>query len=188
MTLLTDRVGCGQENDRILSALWIKGQTTLDLGCGNAPVTRHMKPCVMIDCDARDKSPENTILCDIRNAPSMFRLWSFGTVYMVDVIEHLHTHEGLKLLSELEALCQRIAIFTPLGEMWVTPESTNPHAHRSGWTEDQLAGLGYHTWVWPTFHRYPDGYVHGAIWAWKTLRDAPDITPDKLAKLANVQP
>jgi len=161
---------------------------TLDLGCGQATETQNMIPHVLIDLrlrEAPERSPDDLIVCDFTLAPQMFQTWRFGTCYMIDTIEHLHRAQGEKLLPEIEALCDRVAVFTPLGELWVTPESDNPHAHRSGWTPAEFEQRGYHVWEWPIYHKWPDGHVHGAFWAWKDRSGS--LTPLELAKLACVQ-
>jgi hypothetical protein len=185
--LTTDRGGSADESARIVSALIVPGMTTLDLGCGEAPFTKHLRDVVHIDLKPHVTQPDRLIVADIRDVPVMYAHWRFGTCFLLDVLEHLTKDDGSALLRDLEALCQRIVVFTPTGELWVTPDEGDPHSHRCGWTPVELEALGYHVWEWPRYHEFPDGNTHGAFWAWKCLC-GPSLTPEELAAASEVEP
>jgi len=185
MNITTNRQGDSRESERIVHAMLIGSLPTLDLGCGAAPYTRNLQDCVWMDMKPHATWPKRIIVDDIRKAPDMFQKWKFGTGVMLDVVEHLHKPDVLKLLAGLEPLCRRVLIFTPLGDLWLTPDSTDPHHHVSGWTPEEFQAMGFHTWTWPKFHLFENGVTHGAFWAWKCL-DGIRIDPIQLASMAKV--
>lgn len=181
MKLTTNRVGVFSEGCRIVSSFVIPWTKTLDLGCGTASHTSTIKECVFMDAEATDHTPKGMIVGDIR---TQFPDDSFGTCFMLDVIEHMTKDDGLKLLGKLKNNCQRIVLFTPLGDLWIT-DNPSPHSHKSGWTPDDLPGWNF--WVWPSFHKFADGNTHGAFWAWKTFRGE-EVTPLELATISGITP
>lgn len=179
----TERFGNFEESHRIIRALLNGCATVLDLGCGKRYQTQHIPDTVCVDIDPEFATDPRLLVLDIRTAPSVFRRWHFDAVLLGDVIEHLSKEDGAKLLRELEPITDRIILFTPLGELWLSPpdQANSPHQHRSGWMPGDLPG--YEAWVWPKFHHFPDGGIAAAFFAWKWInKNAP--TPEEISKLA----
>lgn len=163
----TWRAGKEAECRAILDAVYVANGAgkILDLGCRRAQLTRHL-PGVFCDVDPVADGPDNVIKLDIRTAPHHFYGQRFNMVIMTDVIEHLLRDEGEALMAGMSHLCDAMYIFTPTGP-WCTSDGTLPHEHRSGWYPEQFFNRRWHVWEWPAFHRFQDGSVHGAFFAWK---------------------
>lgn len=88
---------------------------------------------------------------------------SFDVISLFDAIEHLTKEDGLELLKE----CQRVArkhilVFTPEGYVrnephnaWGIEGADHWQQHLSGWTIDELKGLGF-----GILHRQPGKTQH----------------------------
>jgi hypothetical protein len=181
----TNRTGDFGESTQIVKALHIQGKRTLDLGCGRAEHTLPLGNVMLVDALKMDGAPDGVVIADIRKIQDIVGSQTFGTVYLLDVMEHLKKDEGVKLLKDLERFCERIVFFTPLGDLWVTDED-HPYSHKCGWLPSEAETLGYKTWSWPQFHKFADGSVHGAFWAWKDKRNTPDAK--WVAKESGVKP
>lgn len=72
---------------------------------------------------------------------------SFDIVTAIDLIEHLATAEGYRLLYEMERVARRkVLVYTPNGFVWQPPSTNNElNAHISGWTVGQLRRFGFTT-------------------------------------------
>jgi hypothetical protein len=156
----------------------------LDLGCANAPNTRGLGQVVHVDIVVRDSPPPRMIVADMLQAPSMFREWPIGTVYMIDSIEHLEQPNACKLLEELDKLAERIVVFVPWGPLWLN-EETGPSGHHSYWYPVDFEARGFTVWEWPNFHVFPDGTKSGAILAWKDIK-SPRCSSEELSMWAGV--
>lgn len=171
--MTTHDIGTLGETCRFLESLRIAEMPVLDLGCGDAPCTHQMEGVVLIDLITRPTNPPGVIVADIRSVCEILRRDYFGTVYLLDVIEHLHKEEGLKLLTDLEQVGKRIVVFTPIGELWMGlnhADPEHPYAHKSGWLPEEMRKLNFQTWEWPEFHKFPDDAepkTCGAFFAWK---------------------
>jgi len=164
MNITTCGQGSHEHGTRVCKELRMRGLPALDLGCGTASHTRKFSNCVFMDIDQTPHTPSGMIVWDIRDVlNSPVKGQRFGTVYLLDVIEHITKEEGRRLISDLQTMAERIVLFTPLGDLWIS-DDPSPHAHKSGWTPEDLPG--WNTWTWPEFHRFADGGVHGAFWAW----------------------
>ena len=183
--MTTNRIGDFSESTRIVKALHIQGKRSLDLGCGKAEHTLPLGDVMLVDAIKMDGAPDGVLIGDIRKIGDIVGIQVFGTVYLLDVMEHLKKDEGTKLLKDLERICDRIVFFTPLGELWVTEED-HPYSHKCGWTPEDAEKLGFKTWSWPKFHKFADGTVHGAFWAWKSKGHTPHAK--WVAKESGVQP
>jgi hypothetical protein len=183
--MITNRIGKFEESTRIVKALHIEGKRALDLGCGKAEHTLPLGDLMLVDAIKMEGAPEGVLIADIRNIDPIVESNRFGTVYLLDVMEHLTKVEGLKLLKELERHCDRIVFFTPLGDLWMTNDD-HPYSHKCGWMPKEAVDLGYKVWEWPIFHKFADGQIHGAFWAWKDSVKTPSA--DSIAKLAGVAP
>lgn len=181
--ITTNRTGQSAEATRIVHALY--NRPGIELGCGNAPHTRMLPEMTFADLIVRENPPEGIVVMDITEAPVRFSDRRFGTVIMLDVVEHLYKLPALKLLADLEKITDRIVIFTPLGELWMENE-TGPSGHHSGWLPSDLEHFGYTTWSWPVFHDFGGGSTHGAFWAWKDVRGVTPTVED-VAKKAGVE-
>lgn len=180
----TTRIGNGDESRRIVAALNTPWNDPLDLGCGAAHYTKEMPGVLLIDCLKMDGAPSNVHLTDIRNVSGYASGRRFGTVYLLDVMEHLTKEEGKKLLSDLYEVSDRIVFFTPLGELWVTNDD-HPYSHKCGWLPKEAEDLGFTVWEWPVFHKWEDGKTFGAFWAWRD-RDTESPSVDEISEIAGV--
>lgn len=184
MNITTNRIGDYGESSRIVSSLRISGKPCLDVGCGSAGHTKALPRCVFVDVDKAEGTPGEMIVWDIRDIlNSPVGGMRFGTAYLLDVIEHITKEEGKKLLSDLQSISERVVLFTPLGELWIS-DDPSPHAHKSGWTPEDLPG--WNSWTWPVFHKFADGNTHGAFWAWWSKDQNP--SPRSVATQAKVTP
>lgn len=184
----TMRRGDGSEFARIVKSLYefYGGAGVLDLGCREAPATRHFQG-VWIDLEPLFEEPHAVIIKgDIRNFDSFNQVTSrhFSLLTMFDVIEHLTREDGLSILDRATNYCDSAMIFTPTGELWVhDPVGQSPHDHRSGWYPEEFWENGWTVWEWPIFHQN-DGSVHGAFMAWKGPRT---ISVKECAEAAGVK-
>lgn len=87
---------------------------------------------------------------------------SVDLVLLIDVVEHLDKKSGWMLLSEAERISRKkILVWTPEGKMLQDHEHFDPNdrpwmpglEHKSGWTKDDLDGIGYDCAVWPNYHK-----------------------------------
>lgn len=82
---------------------------------------------------------------DLRTILPTIEARSYDLVYALDVIEHLVTDDGVKMLVEMERIARRrVLIFTPNGFM--KQDGVNQwQTHRSGWVDRQFKSMGYYT-------------------------------------------
>lgn len=166
----------------MIRALLTGCQRVLDLGCGERHHTKHLPDTVWVDLDPKHAKDSRVLIMDIREAAHAFRRMRFDAALLTDVLEHIPKNEGIQLLSQLEFISDRIIIFTPLGDLWVT-DSESPHSHKSGWVPCDLPS--YHNWVWNHFHRFKDGHTHGAFFAWKWTNGTTP-SPEQISGLSNI--
>lgn len=184
--MITDRQGTGKIGEVITATLLLDCQKVIDLGCGPMTHTKHLNSSVWIDLDPKHAPDPRVLVMDVREAPHVFRRMHFDCALLTDVIEHFPKQDGGKLLKELEAIADRIVVFTPLGEMWVDPnrDPESPHHHRCGWMPYELEALGFKTWVWPRFHNF-DGSIFGAFYAWKWM-NGKTPTAEEISALSGI--
>lgn len=70
---------------------------------------------------------------------------SFDLCTAIDLLEHLDTADGYRLLYEMQRVSQKtVAIYTPNGFLWQPPSPNNPYnAHVSGWQAKDLISFGF---------------------------------------------
>lgn len=184
--MITEKKGTEHEGRRIIRALIDDCPKVLDLGCGGRFYTHDIPNTVWIDIDPKLATDPRVLLMDVREAPQALRRMHFDVALMTDIIEHFPKADGYKLLQELENLAERIIVFTPLGNMWVTDKEPGSHMHhRSGWFPHELEAIGYKTWAWPIFHNFA-GEIFGAMYAWKWMRQ-PSPDPEDIEKLLSIE-
>lgn len=184
---ITDRQGLPEDARKIVATLLLDCNRVIDLGCGERHYTKHLPNTVWVDIDPNHATDPRVLVMDVREAPQAFRRMRFDAAVMTDILEHFPKADGQKLLREIEPMADRIIVFTPLGEMWVTgQEPESPHHHRCGWMDYELRALGYETWVWPTLHRFEDNkIIFGAFFAWKWMKGQTP-TADQISELSGV--
>lgn len=189
----TRRQGSRAECHRMTDAMYrlCGGGPMIDLGCGEAPLTKDFSG-VWIDSDPRIPAGvelNGTFLhADIRQAPYMQlvrNLGPYNLMAMTDVIEHLRPEDAFRLVKVMSEQCRNAFVFTPLGHLSVVPEATDPHSHKSGWWPETFWASGWQVWEWPEFHLFPNGYKHGAFFAWHMENP---VTPLQLAVHAEIEP
>lgn len=139
-----------------------KNLTLLDLGCGECAQTRQMewKASVHVDLIDDPRRPHTLpfIKCDVRNVADFHH---YDVCLASDLIEHLPRIDGICLLAAMK-LSPLAIVFTPLGEYLVSPESEDPHTHKSGWTPADFPS-GWQFKVFPNWHKQMN---LGAFFAW----------------------
>lgn len=136
----------------------LNGKVVLDLGCGFG-VWGHLLRAIgegekfyLIGCDIFKPylqklhyycPYDDLILCDARNLP--FRSRSVNIVIAFEIIEHLDKNDGIKLLSNLEDLCdEQIVISTPYGFYNQSVVRNNKfEQHKSAWSKEDFENAGY---------------------------------------------
>lgn len=159
--------------DTITSILSRGCDSLLDAGARAGRRTHHLRHIPrLLSVDVMlhtNEPPVPFLLADLRTIDTILAPKSFDFTICLDVIEHITPGEGWRLIKVLEGLTrQTVLFFTPMGELWLE-HMQGPDGHHSGWMPEDFQFAGYEVWAWPNFHRFPDGGVHGAFFAWKTL-------------------
>lgn len=171
----TFRGGTKHESVRIVRTIYqmTGGAPMLDLGCRSAQLTRRLDGA-WVEVDPQPDTPPQAHIIDLRRAPEYFAGETFNLLIMTDVIEHLERLDALSLLRDMKPSTQGTLIFTPVGLF--APSITNgPHSHRSGWSPEEFVANDYSVWEWPSFHRFENGDIRGAFWAWKLREGTPSV-------------
>jgi hypothetical protein len=157
-----------EEYKAILTALYeiAGGPKLLDLGVGEGHVTKDFD-ADYVDLVVRPTAPAKTIKDDIRNAPKRFARFHYNSFLMSDVIEHLTVGDALTLLEGMESVSSCTFIFTPVGPYHIQPQATDPDSHKSAWWPEVFWMKGWEVLEIPAFHRFPNGEILGAFWAWQ---------------------
>lgn len=95
---------------------------------------------------------------------------SYDVISILDGIEHLTKARGLKLINEMKRVCkEQIILFTPDGfsknephHAWGIEAGDEEQRHKSGWTEEELADLGFRYLEGWYFHS-PHNVLYRAI-------------------------
>jgi len=132
-----------------------RAESILDIGCGEgAPmksINRH-KHFYTVGIDIfepyinkckRQGTHNEYVLCDVQNLP--FHRKSFDIVLCMEVLEHLESEAGGKLLEAMEEVaCKQVIISTPVGTYKQCSYDENPHQeHKIIWSPAELKKLGY---------------------------------------------
>ncbi|HEX6208233.1 MAG TPA: methyltransferase domain-containing protein [Actinomycetota bacterium] len=141
---------------RLLGRILSGCGSVLDVGCGSdSPLGRlegRKGHRVGVDIHEGDLQAsrragihEAYAVLDVTLLRSAFRPRSFDCVLASDLIEHLEKDAGYELISAMEELARRrVVVFTPNGFLEQPPDPDNPwQEHVSGWTVEELEGLGY---------------------------------------------
>lgn len=129
--------------------------SVLDVGCGTNSALQFVPgPKVKEGIDAYKKSIEISkakhihsryTLGDIRRLSSYYKPKSFDAVICIDVIEHITSADGKKLIKMMENIAKkRVIILTPNGFYHQHELEGNPYqVHKSGWKSADFKVLGY---------------------------------------------
>ena len=169
----------------ILTRLSAGCESLLDLGCCECAQTKHVaiQKKLYVDIIEQKNHAEPFLKADIRDLPKIAGEKTFDVVTMIDVIEHLKKPDGLRLISQAEAVAKVRSIhFTPYGSLWETDDD-NPASHHSGWLPEEFEAFGYQVCLWPKYHRWESGDTHGAFIAWKTVGSQGEILPGDIEAL-----
>ena len=126
----------------------------LDVGCGFSPVLRDIGIPFTHGLEGYRPDYERSVqlqthhaltLGDAQHISRLFSPSSFDACVALDVIEHLNPSDGLKLIADMERIARkRVVIFTPNGFLAQHhAQSGDLQEHLSGWTAEQMRGLGY---------------------------------------------
>jgi hypothetical protein len=174
-----------EEYRNILTAIYdLAGRgAAVDLGCGEAQVTRDWGMCTLVDSVRAPQLWRTIEKMDMRQAPATFAKDNrrFNLLIMTDSIEHLTKEDGFRLLTDMAPLCKATVIFTPVGAYKMDVFSTDPDVHKSGWLPEEFERAGWSVWEWSNYH--PDV---GAFWAWKWA-DGKTPTVEEVAAKAGVE-
>lgn len=72
----------------------------------------------------------------------------------LDGLEHMSKEKGMHFLTKCAHLADLQFFLTPLGRLWVEPESVSPNAHKCGWTPEQIE------------QAYPGRFDFLVFWDW----------------------
>lgn len=133
------------------------GDTVLDVGCsvGTGSVELEHRRTVGVDVHleslraARASGRRSPVVCaDVSALP--FKGGAFDLVTALDVIEHLDQGAGAPFVTELRRVSSRnVVLLTPSGFDPQPGRLDQPWMeHRSGWSGDQLASLGFRVQGW----------------------------------------
>ena len=118
-----------------------KGATVLDVGCGTKWYHGFIDAeFTSIDAWGSNK-PDHVVDLESEDIPD---IGTFDVALVLDVIEHLSKDRGLEILEQVEGLCKKVIILTPLG--WddntrAVHSLENPYQeHKSLWSEDDFPG------------------------------------------------
>ena len=130
-----------------------KGQSILDVGCGNGRpmriINKH-KHFFSIGGDAslprlkqakNLKSHNDYIRCDVRTLP--FQEKSFDIVLCLEVIEHLPKEEGIRFIESLERIARKQVIIGSPVDFMKRQTKDSYMDHVSGWTPNEFRFCGY---------------------------------------------
>jgi len=132
-----------------------KGQSLLDVGCGDGRMIRALLKnkevfTIGVDIDAQSLrrcrehgTHDGYILCDVRRLPLKGK--SFDIVLSVEVLEHLEKEDGQKSVKAWEETARRqVVITTPVGVCEVQALNGSSYdEHKAAWYPDELKKLGY---------------------------------------------
>lgn len=148
------------------------GDSVLSLCAGIATELRRLpgeNKVVCVDivpeylAEINKRYPEyETVLSDVVEYAYKVPSKSFDIVSCIDGIEHLKKKDGLKLIKEMKRIAKKkILLFTPQGYIENRPEHTwdidggdHYQLHISGWTIEELTGLGFDL-LWENDARNP---------------------------------
>ena len=167
------RLDAPQSYKKILEAIYgLAGWgAAIDLGCGEAHVTRHWPKCALIDSVRREIPGRWIEQMDMRDVPAMLRdeKRRVDLMVMTDSIEHLLHCDAVKLLDDMERFCKAMVIFTPVGPYNLDEKAKHPDAHKSAWVPEQFWVSDWEIIECPVYHRFDGGCILGAFWAWKWM-------------------
>ncbi len=131
-------------------------RTLLDVGCGtHSPIIGFAKRLdYSVGIDAFEESIHVSQAKGIHNEyrvmsvldiAKVFDSRSFDCVLASDVIEHLRKEDGYKLIERMEKIARKkVIVFTPNGFFPQAEYDGNRlQAHLSGWSGDEMRGMGY---------------------------------------------
>lgn len=176
----------------------LKGLRVLDVGSGQGNIASDSRlkgadiTCVDSDVSAVKECKKrglHSVQIDVREIPKRFSKEEFEIVWCLDILEHLEKSEALKLLEDLERICQKkLIVFIPLGYL---PQDRDPQGsfdselvkHRSTWEKKDFLERGYRCQVLKGFHwdirmycssleDIPYPIVRDAMWAVKEVEYA----------------
>ena len=143
--------------------------TLLDVCCGGCAVTRHLAFATKAGVDVWDHPERPTdVLFHKQDAWAFLNdRWDdrgqFDVAIISDGLEHFNKSQGMLVRCAMRRIANLSIIFVPTGdEVLVTPESTDPHSHKSSWTAASFRDMGYTVEEYPSWH----GEGRGALFTW----------------------
>ncbi|MBN2012878.1 class I SAM-dependent methyltransferase [candidate division KSB1 bacterium] len=128
----------------------------LDVGCGTNSHLRILKNAnhykVGVDIykpsilkSRKQNIHDNYIQMNVNELESTIRDKSFDCVIAFDLIEHLETDDGLRLIKAMEKVAlSKVILLTPNGFIPQTKYEGNQYqVHLSGWETDEMIKMGY---------------------------------------------
>lgn len=144
----------------------------LDLGCGNAPITRKLgfQNRIYLDIVERDLGEEHLhfkkidIIDLIKHDSEVF---TSTVTISLDNIEHFWEEDAYRIIAWMERNSNKQVIFTPVGLYMNVEDASNndPDTHKSGWYPQMLPS--YACLVFPNFHPTLSEKGLGAFFAFK---------------------
>lgn len=143
----------------------------VDVCCGATAVTRHLDYPIVECCDLEPRHPDVPENWKFTQRSAIHFLEQFPCKYAdlvicSDGLEHFTKVQGYKLLRQMERAGKLAIIFTPTGDTKFDPEATDPHTHKSSWTAEHFAKLGWESDYYPDWH---PTLGWGGIFAWNRI-------------------
>jgi hypothetical protein len=132
-------------------------RTCLDVGCGNESPLRHYDFAYSVGVDGhapalnearRLNTHHDYRLTNVMELEKHFSPKQFDCCVALDLLEHLTKEDGLRFLASMERIAaKKVVIFTPNGFLPQQAYNSNElQEHRSGWTAEEMRGLGYNVY------------------------------------------
>lgn len=159
MKLALEWLGQGIDPAAILVRLAVRKQLlgcqrVLDVGCGSSSLLRSLGVphpvgiegyAPSVETARRLNTHDQIIHGDVRELDRHFQPKAFDACVSMDVIEHLHKPDGVKLMQDMESIAvKKVVLFTPSGFLPQRHAADDDlQEHLSGWAPSEMAGHGY---------------------------------------------
>lgn len=159
-----------------------EGKSMADLCCNLAPHTPKLgyKKRVYVDVLERKLDDENEQKYFVKEDAFEFltpkNSFKFDDIIMSDGIEHFSEADAWEILGRMQLYCNKMILFTPLGDYMVDTVSTDPEGHHSGWTPEKLINAyGEDFFNYIVLPQYHPTLNIGAFFFWRCKNNKADF-------------